>query len=869
MLMVKRKWLMGWLFIAALLLGSPAVRAGDDDAAPGQTYIVLVGINKYADPQIKSRVHAEADAQALYDLFTSKDHLNVPAANIKLLLGSEDAKRHAETATRGNVMKALSWLEKTTKANDLVIFGYFGEGAPIGERSCYFALDSTFKDRSKNGLAGTDLETHLEKVASQRFVAMIDVNFLGFDPGKEPTPDFNNNSLVKDFLGSDDTRDVSPSRVIMLPNNGLKPSLDLQNHGMLAQVVLDGLRGRADTEGYEPDGNITVNELIKYVRKHVHDLALKFGKTDTEKEQTAVVIEGHTADFVVDYNPTAHARAEERIKSFKTIAADRDLPKDVVEEGLHLLEQMPKLEAQQSLRKAYQKLADKELDLAGFLVKRKEIEEKTKLSTADANRFAANIMRGAKIVRDGFFKDVNPGNMVGTAIEGLYKDSNAKLPSALKEKLASIKTMKEADLLGLLADARQQLGKREDLDRGKDVSYALNAMLSKIDKHTAYYDPDAARRLQQDTSGKFSGIGVQIRKNNVKDYLQVVTPIYNSPAYKAGLRADDVITTIIREVDETGKKLKEKEVLSTKGMTTEDAVKKILGKAGTPVKLLVEREGEKEPLEFNLLRGNVDVESVVGAKRNSDDTWNFVVDPDNKICYIRLISFSENTAAQLSQLTKELYKAGIKGFVLDLRFNPGGLLDSAIKVSDLFIDDGLIVTIRPRNSPEMSYVGKADGSFTTFPMVVLVNGGSASASEIVSACLQDHGRAIVMGSRSYGKGSVQTIHNFVTDAGKGKLKLTTATFWRPNGRNLNRTSTKGREEDEWGVTPNAGFDMKLGTKEMYELQEHLRDQEIIHPPGYVPSASKTDFRDRQLEMALDYLRGQIKTASQATKKRGG
>ena len=172
MLMHKRKWLLGWLLLAGLLLGTSAVRAGDDDTQPGQTYVVLVGIDKYQDPQIKARAHAEADAQALYDLVTSKGHLGVPAANIKLLLGSADEKRSSETATRANILKALTWLQKSTKANDLVIFGYLGEGAPLGDRSCYFALDSTFKDRAKNGIAGADLEGYLEKVASERFLAL-------------------------------------------------------------------------------------------------------------------------------------------------------------------------------------------------------------------------------------------------------------------------------------------------------------------------------------------------------------------------------------------------------------------------------------------------------------------------------------------------------------------------------------------------------------------------------------------------------------------------------------------------------------------------------------------------------------------------
>ncbi len=134
--MIKRKWSMAWLLLAGLLLGTPALQAADDEAPPGQTYVVLVGINKYQDPQIKTRLHAEADAQALYDLFTSKGHLGVPLNHIKLLLGSADAKRLSAKATRANILEAVAWLQKNVKANDLVIFGYFGEGAPLGERSC-------------------------------------------------------------------------------------------------------------------------------------------------------------------------------------------------------------------------------------------------------------------------------------------------------------------------------------------------------------------------------------------------------------------------------------------------------------------------------------------------------------------------------------------------------------------------------------------------------------------------------------------------------------------------------------------------------------------------------------------------------------
>jgi carboxyl-terminal processing protease len=211
-----------------------------------------------------------------------------------------------------------------------------------------------------------------------------------------------------------------------------------------------------------------------------------------------------------------------------------------------------------------------------------------------------------------------------------------------------------------------------------------------------------------------------------------------------------------------------------------------------------------------------------------------------------------------------------------LRFNPGGLLTSAIEISDLFIEDGLIVSIRERGKPEKSYVGKADGSYLAFPMVCLINGASASASEIVSACLQDHLRAIVIGSRSYGKGSVQTMHPFAETRifspdkkTPGILKLTTASFWRPSGKNLNKASTKGGEDDEWGVTPNAGYVIDLSEKELDDLQNHLRETEIIRSPNYKPDTTKTEFRDRQLDTALEYLRNQIKVASKAASRKDG
>lgn len=846
--------------LASLALAALLPLAARADMDTGTPHIVLIGIDKFQDAQIKSRKHAEADAKALYELFTNKDYLGVAKDNIKLLLGTP-GHLPAQPATRANILKALDWVADNAKKDDLVIVGYFGNGAPLGERSCYFAVDSTFKNRAKDAVASGDIGHILDKVKSRRFVALVDCNFLGFDAGKGPAPDPNIGNFYREFLGGEDGSKETISRVVFLANSGLKPSLNLKDHGVFAEILIRGLSGAADREGYEADGNITIGELAKFVREEMPKLAREMGKSEEDKSQLPVVLEGQAADFLVDLNPAVHPRSVKRLRSFDALAKEKKVEKEILEEGQNLLSRMPKLEAQQSLRKAYQKLADGDIDLAGFLKSREEILESTRLGQREADNFALTVMKATRLVRNGFVRDVPSSQLVDYAIRGMFKEVSEKIPSTLKEKLDNIKGAKEVDLLKLLAESRKHLGKREDLGNGKDITAALHYMLTKLDKHTDYLDPETVRRFETDTRGSFFGIGVQIRKNSTKDLLQVVTPIRGSPAYNAKIQAGDLITTIIREVDNEGNKLPEPEVISTKGMTTEEAVKKIIGKEGTEVKLLIEREGNAKPLEFKLIRGRVEVESVMGYKRTEGDDWNYLVDPENKICYVRLTQFSSNTARDLESIMKKLAKVGIKGFVLDLRFNPGGLLDQAVKISDLFIDDGLIVTIRPRNGPETSYIGKGDGSYLAFPMVCLVNGGSASASEIVSACLQDHTRAVIIGTRSYGKGSVQTIHRFVTG---GVLKLTTASFWRPNGKNLNRSSTAGRDEDEWGVTPD--FLVKVTKKQEHDLQDWQREQEIILPPGKRKSGTeaKADFRDEQLERALDYLRSQIRTASQRT-----
>jgi C-terminal peptidase prc len=517
---------------------------------------------------------------------------------------------------------------------------------------------------------------------------------------------------------------------------------------------------------------------------------------------------------------------------------------------------------QRSLRKEYQKLVDGTLSLDTFQARRAAIFESTKLAPKDAADFAGKVIEATLVIKDGYVKDINQGDLVGWAIRGLYRRAEEKIPEKIERRLKDVKGLRERDLTALLADARQHLGKREDLDQHKDLAITLQRMLSHLDPYTTYIDPTTKARFEQEVSGNFTGIGIQIRKDSATDQLLVVTPIKNSPAYKAKLMAGDLITTITREVDSNGKPLTPPEVIPTKGLPLSEAVKKILGQEDTKVKLTIQREGVDPPFAVEITRGRVEVESVLGFRRKANDDWDFLVDRRHRIGYIRLTSFARNSYRDLYRVMDDLTRQGIKGFVLDLRFNPGGLLDSAIRITDLYVDDGLIVSIRPRVGREHKFPGRHDGSLLDFPMVCLVNGYSASGSEIVSAALQDHRRALIVGERSYGKGSVQNIQPFEG----GDIKLTTASFWRPSGKNLNKSSTSGKDEDEWGVTPDRL--VKLTPKEREELAEYQRDTEIIQRPDR-PAKAKTEFKDRQLEVALEYLRGQIKTASRAPAKKAG
>ncbi len=302
----------------------------------------------------------------------------------------------------------------------------------------------------------------------------------------------------------------------------------------------------------------------------------------------------------------------------------------------------------------------------------------------------------------------------------------------------------------------------EEVDTQKLIYGGIKGMLQELDPHTNFLPPDVYKEFETETTGEFGGIGIEITVQN--DVLTIISPIEDTPAYIAGIQAGDKVVEINGE--------------STKGFSLAEAALRMRGKMGTKVRLGIYREGFDKPKEFIVERGTVKVKSVK------------FTDLGDGFGYIRLTSFIENSAPDMEKVLKKMIKdnGSIKGLILDLRRNPGGLLDQAIKISDFFLEKGIIVSTIGRNKREQEVVyAKKEGTYSGFPIIVLINEYSASASEILAGALQDNKRALIMGQTSFGKGSVQSVVKLGDGSG---LKLTVARYYTPSGRSIQSEGIK-------------------------------------------------------------------------------
>jgi len=412
---------------------------------------------------------------------------------------------------------------------------------------------------------------------------------------------------------------------------------------------------------------------------------------------------------------------------------------------------------------------------------------------------------------------------------------------------ANSEIYRQLDLFGEVLE-RVRSDYVEKPEDAKLIEAAINGMLTALDPHSAYLNPKHFRDMQVQTRGEFGGLGIEVTMEN--GVVKVVSPIEDTPASRAGLMSGDLITHLDKE-----------QIL---GLTLQEAVEKMRGPVNSPITLTIVRKGVDDPFDVKVVRDVIHINPV-----------KYDVEGDD-IGYIRITTFNEQTTANLQKAIDDLKKQigpKLKGYIIDLRNNPGGLLDQAISVSDTFLDQGAIVLTKGRDLEETQRSNARAGDLTDGEkLVVLINGGSASASEIVAGALQDHHRATIVGTRSFGKGSVQTI---IPLGSNGALRLTTARYYTPSGRSI---QAKGIEpevvvEEELPDDLKAKAD-QVSTRGEANLRGHLKgedadgedatkDEEGSGSSAYVATDKE---KDTQLKYGLDLLRGIKSVDSDAKKK---
>lgn len=376
---------------------------------------------------------------------------------------------------------------------------------------------------------------------------------------------------------------------------------------------------------------------------------------------------------------------------------------------------------------------------------------------------------------------------------------------------------------------------------------AIEGMLDELkDPYTTFVPRRDTEEFSKDLTGEYVGIGAEVQ---IRDgWLTISSPLDGSPAWKAGVMADDRVIAIDGN--------------STEGFTIDESIDLLTGEPKTKVVITVERDAET--LDIEIIRDHIKVQAVKGFMReDGDGEWMHLIDPSAGIGYIRLTQFTPGCAQEVKDAiehTKRELGGDLNGLVLDLRFNPGGLLDEAVEIADLFIEDGTIVSTKGRVFEEEIDRATRAGTITDLPLLVMVNGQSASASEVLSGALSDHNRAVILGTRSFGKGSVQTVRPL--ESGAGVLKITEQYYYLPSGRLLHRRD----DSTEWGVDPTPGYFVPMTNDETLEMLRARREQEIIEQNDESEQVDLRDtdavldaLNDPQLSAAVSVMQNRVNT----------
>ncbi len=417
-----------------------------------------------------------------------------------------------------------------------------------------------------------------------------------------------------------------------------------------------------------------------------------------------------------------------------------------------------------------------------------------------------------------------------------------RLPPMVAKQDAVVNTY--SALVEVDALARQQYV--EPIADDRLVEGAIRGMMLQLDPYSGYVSPEELPAFERHSRGQFSGVGIELGIQDGR--LTVIAPIEGSPAARAGVMPGDLILSI------DGKDLKRRSVFDVEGM--------LMGAVGTQVRVRLQHPVTSEPRELTLTRVALSLKTVRGFRRTADHRWDYMIDPQDGIGYIRVSDFRESTCTDFDKAIGQLDSGRLRGLILDLRFNPGGFMHQAIAMADRFLSDGVIVSTVTRRNAVDEYRAEADPSDLDIPVVVLMNSASASASEIVAGALQARKRATVVGERSFGKGSVQHLIHLVGQ--KAAIKLTVAYYRLPDNRIIHRTADN-EDTDVWGILPDV--DVRLSRDEVRQVQQSRRLLDMPSPEDSAAAVSPGDpshddhkqeiTRDRQLEASLTLIRSYL------------
>ena len=446
-------------------------------------------------------------------------------------------------------------------------------------------------------------------------------------------------------------------------------------------------------------------------------------------------------------------------------------------------------------------------------------------------------------VADHYYYEIDNGELLRWAVKGLDERRDKAISERLAARLGQARALEMKELRGLLTEVANDCG--GDLRAHADS--AVKRMLARLDGRTQVIE------LGDGPIGfaPSSGIGVKLAVDPATGMIRVQYPFFNGPAYRTGLRSGDLIAEIIRPKREVPNEPPPGvEVIPTKGLTPTSALEHMAGDRGRSLYLNVRRPAIDKVLQFTVLCAKDEPETVFGVRRGTDDRWDHWLDPNRKLGYVRLAAFRDQTHKVMANELAALRMQGMKALVLDLRGNTGGSIFVLNRVAEMFVGEAPLYTLSVRDQGDELFEGHPVKTHRDFPMVCLVDGATVRTAEVLAACLQDNQRAVIIGARTQGYASVE---HFSVHGDTFMMRVTTGIFFRPRGQKLDRISPPGKPSDEWGVTPDKGYELNLPAAERAQLRAHFEGQLVIPPPGRVAKEQAPAFKDRQLEAAIECL----------------